>query len=350
MIILGILELWEQVYSVGVLWVLFFLVAAIYGFVNNDLKFSDMIAGIIFIIILLFLILYPVLKSLYSLLIETFQSLLILFSNPTIQLLLISLLIVLLLIIIVFLTFENVIRNKSEYVKRLITINNDTSFYKLNSEYRYKMNYSKKNQFDSISPELFLKNTLVNVLLFEKEITYAQENKAKYEEYLGKTEQIKSSNILLADVIKHPILKKIVSWFEIRVISKIILHSPELNPKFVVELDYQSPQGRNSYKKESTYKYQELIDLKRKVDIEQERLNSVTEQKRLERQKLTPKVRYKILKRDNYSCNLCGRTATSNVVLHVDHKIPIANGGKTVESNLWVLCEECNLGKGTRSL
>ena len=350
MINLGILELWEQVYSAGVLWVLLFLVASIIGFAFNNLTSFDKVAYIIIIVILGFLVLYPFIKLLYDGLTNLSQLLLMLFSIRSIQLLLKSILFVLFIIIIVFLILENVIRNKSEYVKRLIRINNDTSFHKLNSEYRYKMNYSKKNRFDSISPEIFLKNTLINVLLFAREINYAQENKAKYEEYLRKIELIKSSNILLTDVIKQTFLKKIVSWFESRIINKVILDSPELNPSFVVELGYQSPQGRNSYKKESSYKYQEILNLKHKVDVEQERLNSVTEQKRLERQKLTPKVRFKILKRDNYKCNLCGRTASSNVVLHVDHKIPIANGGRTVESNLWVLCEECNLGKGTRSL
>jgi 5-methylcytosine-specific restriction endonuclease McrA len=38
------------------------------------------------------------------------------------------------------------------------------------------------------------------------------------------------------------------------------------------------------------------------------------------------------------------------VVLHVDHVIPFVAGGATSEDNLVTACEECNLGKGTRSV
>ena len=37
------------------------------------------------------------------------------------------------------------------------------------------------------------------------------------------------------------------------------------------------------------------------------------------------------------------------VGLHIDHIIAIKNGGKTAESNLQVLCDKCNLGKGVKA-
>lgn len=69
-----------------------------------------------------------------------------------------------------------------------------------------------------------------------------------------------------------------------------------------------------------------------------------TKGERSERDKMTQKVRWKILERDMFTCQSCGRSAP-DVKLHVDHKIPIAMGGKTEESNLHTLCAECNLGK-----
>jgi len=69
-------------------------------------------------------------------------------------------------------------------------------------------------------------------------------------------------------------------------------------------------------------------------------------EKRLrERGKLTPKLRYEILKRDKFKCRLCGRSAW-DVVLEVDHIVPISKGGKTCKPNLRTLCKECNIGKG----
>ncbi|MCB0540467.1 MAG: HNH endonuclease [Bacteroidetes bacterium] len=59
------------------------------------------------------------------------------------------------------------------------------------------------------------------------------------------------------------------------------------------------------------------------------------------------KLRFKILKRDNFKCTSCGASPAidQNVTLHIDHKIPWAKGGETVVENLQTLCLKCNLGK-----
>lgn len=66
-----------------------------------------------------------------------------------------------------------------------------------------------------------------------------------------------------------------------------------------------------------------------------------------ERGKLTAGMRYLILKRDEFRCRLCGRSATDDnyVKLEVDHEIPISKWGRTVESNLRTVCRDCNRGK-----
>lgn len=67
-----------------------------------------------------------------------------------------------------------------------------------------------------------------------------------------------------------------------------------------------------------------------------------------EREKMNDKLRYEIMKRDNFRCVLCGRNQREDgVKLHVDHFIPIAAGGKTEWDNLRTLCEDCNLGKSS---
>lgn len=76
--------------------------------------------------------------------------------------------------------------------------------------------------------------------------------------------------------------------------------------------------------------------------------NKLNYDKKQEREKLTAGLRYDILKRDNYKCQICGRTQADGVKLHVDHIIPIAKGGKTIPENLQTLCQDCNLGKGTK--
>lgn len=64
-----------------------------------------------------------------------------------------------------------------------------------------------------------------------------------------------------------------------------------------------------------------------------------------QRKLATRKLREKIMQRDNYTCQICGKYMPDEVGLQVDHIIPIAKGGKTVVSNLRVLCSKCNGSK-----
>lgn len=59
------------------------------------------------------------------------------------------------------------------------------------------------------------------------------------------------------------------------------------------------------------------------------------------------RLRFKVLKRDNFSCIQCGASPAKNIEtnLHVDHIKPWSNGGETEISNLQTLCQNCNLGK-----
>ena len=59
------------------------------------------------------------------------------------------------------------------------------------------------------------------------------------------------------------------------------------------------------------------------------------------------RLRFKVMKRDNFSCRSCGVSPAkdSSVILNVDHIKAWANGGETVLENLQTLCSKCNVGK-----
>lgn len=58
------------------------------------------------------------------------------------------------------------------------------------------------------------------------------------------------------------------------------------------------------------------------------------------------KLRFMVLRRDDFTCQYCGRNAQSGAVLHIDHVCPKSNGGKYAFDNLVTSCFECNEGKG----
>lgn len=59
------------------------------------------------------------------------------------------------------------------------------------------------------------------------------------------------------------------------------------------------------------------------------------------------RLRFLVMKRDNFKCCICGATPATNpsVELHIDHIIPWSKGGETTIENLQTLCSNCNLGK-----
>lgn len=70
----------------------------------------------------------------------------------------------------------------------------------------------------------------------------------------------------------------------------------------------------------------------------------VAEQRRL----MSDSLRYDVLRRDGFRCQICGATQKDGVKLHVDHIYPVSKGGKTEMSNLRTLCERCNMGKSDK--
>lgn len=61
-------------------------------------------------------------------------------------------------------------------------------------------------------------------------------------------------------------------------------------------------------------------------------------------------IRYKVLKRDDGKCQLCGRSRRDGVIMNVDHikpRLKYPNLAMNI-NNLQTLCSSCNWGKGGR--
>lgn len=66
-----------------------------------------------------------------------------------------------------------------------------------------------------------------------------------------------------------------------------------------------------------------------------------------ERIPIRPRERWEVLARDGHRCRGCG-CKPPEVILEVDHIVPVSKGGTNELSNLRALCASCNSGKGGR--
>lgn len=69
----------------------------------------------------------------------------------------------------------------------------------------------------------------------------------------------------------------------------------------------------------------------------------------MKRKGLSKSTRFEVFKRDKFTCKYCGAKAP-DVIVEVDHIVPVAKGGKNNMLNLVTACKACNGGKSDKPL
>lgn len=210
----------------------------------------------------------------------------------------------------------------------------------INEKYCYNTFLNSKQQYDRFSYDNFFEEVIYdNMETYEKIIEATKFNQhyiVSYEQNFLKILQMEEKKEIELSKIKDYIFECV----EEQLLAKGRLY-PVINPLFMCRASYTSPKGRNHYSNTKTYSFSEMMHhydrAKREIQIKNT--------KEYQRKIMTDSLRYDILKRDNFRCVLCGRSAQDGVKLHVDHIIPVSKGGKTESSNLRTLCEKCNYGK-----
>ncbi len=106
---------------------------------------------------------------------------------------------------------------------------------------------------------------------------------------------------------------------------------------------YVSPAGKITRK----YKVEITSDLLYDIRSEISKKISRTGHMKAQRSAMTNDLREAIKLRDNYTCCICGNSVYNepNLLLEVDHIIPVSKGGITEADNLQTLCWRCNRAK-----
>ena len=268
---------------------------------------------------------------------------------------LIFIILIILLLALIFLAFLIISIRRKQYhdfvdrhslgLRKLIELNLEYQFFKVEN-FNLEKNYDNEHFFEIVQP--------VDLLIYElrflktrvkENIQYAKVNQKKHEIYLKRVENeclvfdfdtvipFKNTQYLkqvLANAISKGVKKPVTEFFILVKIYRSLINGRLVSYKkdvfdseTIVELIGMIEEKRGDY-----YLNPEIWDSISKV----------------ERGRVSNKVRFAIYARDNYRCVKCGDTGD----LEIDHIYPISKGGKSDLDNLQTLCHNCNYQKGNR--
>ena len=244
---------------------------------------------------------------------------------------------------------SKIVQKNSSRLRELQALNQRTMFYGGEVKtYEFQLECASKRQFDNLQFEEFLLSVLEenreNVMEKLQQIDCNRKNYAAYLRESGlivtlaTEEKCVQWQIPLKTFLKH----------EKRLFKKQLLKKPLWEIAVRLHISYVSPQGKNTYEREEDYAFEQLKYYSERLSELLQNRKTRQYQIRVERAKMTDSLRYDIMKRDNFRCQLCGSTAADGVKLHVDHIQPVAKGGKTTPGNLRTLCDRCNMGKSDK--
>ena len=249
---------------------------------------------------------------------------------------------------IIYSVYYDRVKKHSDRYKKLLDLNNKYNFYTFSSTIAsYNQHCNSKRSFDRLD----LNNVFFSYIEQHLEacstlISKIDKNISNYKLYCY------DYNNLTTSVTQESAKEFKVPFNTFINIEESIVKKNKLSPQctFTIRISasYTSPQGRNSYSKHYDYDYDQIAssykEVWRLISVRQSRAYQV----QVERAKLSDSLRYDVLRRDGFKCQICGATAQEGAKLHVDHIIPVSKGGKTELSNLRTLCDRCNLGKSDK--
>lgn len=245
--------------------------------------------------------------------------------------------------------YDNFILKNSFCLSRLKEINNRYYFYPYIS-FNQCHTYDNEKFYDTISCADYL---IYQLQFIRKDILSQIEktnsNKQQYSRYVNEVKNITRFGQYIVKIGKLKLNKLIKR--EKLLVKKQTIHAPYTQFSLTVTLYCSKINGQIYREKKDNFSAADILTLVK-------RLNNKTGNFyndcgiwdalcRVERGKVSNKMRFSIYERDGYRCRNCGISGRFNTYaqLEIDHIIPIAKGGKTTYDNLQTLCHRCNVEK-----
>jgi len=224
----------------------------------------------------------------------------------------------------------------------------------INNVYNYSLRYRFLNKLDLEFPNKSLKKsecyTCISLKEYRKLSTnpdivisqvFTEQEISLIKQKLAKTEKINNAprylSILDFDTNKIKGKYKQFHYYECKLCKQ---YEPRIYT-FNLRICYY---GRRVHICDRRYNAEDILRIYESAKI----LNKFKIRNVTPKRTITLLQRQRILRRDKFTCQLCGAKgpgAGGNAVLEVDHKLPLSRGGTDNDSNLQTLCFECNRGK-----
>jgi len=240
------------------------------------------------------------------------------------------------------------IKKDSFYYNKIVYLNNNYQLEYFIKQLRFHKKYKSKSAVDKSNlSDAALQYVSENLTYIEDlmlEYNKAEQQYVNYKKLVNKILEtefdysvLRINKILFFSLTNYIDLEK-------KMLSNIIYKNKnELS--LYVYVDYISPKGRNHWYKEHKYLFDSIVNFVKTAKQHEEYMKSVKYQRSI----LSDSLRYDVLKRDEFACQICGASYKNDgVKLEVDHVIPVSKGGKTELENLQTLCERCNRGKSNK--
>lgn len=238
--------------------------------------------------------------------------------------------------------YKNYVDKHSLALAELKVLNETYKFNDVQS-FDFGFVFDNENFYNDISTRDYLIYQLqFNINNVIVAINKAKKNKMLFEEYSNKVDSINSFNQF--SNIKIPFLNK---WLAKR--ERSIFRKKRLTPVvgFYIQVKLTLTNIRKVYITSKSYTFSESEVLKILDELKDRNGNFYNNDDiwqsicRVERGKVTNKMRFFVYDRDGNKCVKCG----SRYNLEVDHIYPISKGGKSTPDNLQTLCHDCNVKK-----
>lgn len=248
--------------------------------------------------------------------------------------------------------YRKFVESNSKALDHLKTINQSFVFFPFNP-LSFSSKYDNERVFESVSCKDYLIDRLNDPKIrtaIERQIQELAQNRRAAEEYRKKVSDVSS----FGDFKTEPpglLKKERLIEIEKRFFQRRIKNPPATVFFCSVSIFRSSMSGYLYDRKRESFDENAVTNILRRLKNKNGTFyndrNIWDALCRVERGKVSNRMRFAVYERDGYRCKKCGQSDVE-ANLEIDHIIPISKGGKSTFDNLQTLCHECNVRKGNQ--